>query len=97
MTAVEKNNDIVVEFYAGGKEDIDEAIPIDEGVLENDRFPLGLNSQIETEIPPRAGDKLPRVESGETATEDQDDVVKVILPTGYVIEGETDLRLTIEK
>ncbi|HHX25314.1 MAG TPA: hypothetical protein GX721_01460 [Firmicutes bacterium] len=97
MTDVEKNNDIVVEFYAGGQEDIDEAIPIDEGVLENDRFPLALSSQAETEIPPRAEDKLPRVEDSETSKEDQADVVKVILPTGYVIEGETDLELTVEK
>ncbi len=97
MTTVEKNNDIVVEFYAGGQGDIDEASPIGEGVLENDKFPLGLNFQVETEIPQRAEDKLPRVEDGETAKEDQADVVKVILPTGYVIEGETDLELTVEK
>jgi hypothetical protein len=97
MTAVEKNNDIVVEFYAGRQGDIDEASPIDEGVLENDKFPLGLNSQVETEIPPRAKEKPYRVEEGEIAKEDQADVVKVILPTGYVIEGETDLELTVEK
>jgi hypothetical protein len=97
MTAVEKNNDIVVEFYTCGQKDIDEANPIDEGVLENDKFPLGLNSKVESEIPPRAEDKPSRVEEGETVKEDQPDVVKVILPTVYVIEGETDLELTIDK
>ncbi|NLB74524.1 MAG: hypothetical protein GX795_10960 [Firmicutes bacterium] len=97
MTTVEKNSDIVVEFYAGGQGDIDEASPIDEGVLEGDKLPLGLNTKVEAEIPPRAEDKPSRVGDGEIAKEDQDDVVKVILPTGYVIEGETDLELTVEK
>ncbi len=40
MTAVEKNNDIVVEFYPGGQEEIDEAILIDEGGLWRMSIPL---------------------------------------------------------
>lgn len=95
MTTVEKNSDIVVEFYPGGRGEIGEASPIDEGVLEDGKFPLGLESEIEAEVPPRVEETPPRVEGGEKAKEDQTDVVKVILPTGYVIEGETDLELTV--
>ncbi|HXL03227.1 MAG: hypothetical protein GX872_02565 [Firmicutes bacterium] len=96
MTTVEKNNDIVVEFYPGRRGEIDETSLIDEGVLEDDKFPLGLEFEIEAEIPPRAEEKPSRVEDSEKAKEDQTDLVKVILPTGYVIEGETDLELTVQ-
>ena len=97
MTAVEKNNDIVVEFYPGGQEEIDEAILIDEGALEDEHPSLEPHFQMGAEVPPRAEETPPRVEDNEKAREGQTDLVKVILPTGYVIEGETDLELIIEK
>jgi hypothetical protein len=99
MTTTDKNNDIVLEFYPGGFEEIDEASLIEEGTLEGDKFPIGiLLSQIEAEAPPRVEEKPPRVEDTEKVKENRViDIVKVTLSTGYVIEGEIDLELLVEE
>lgn len=97
MTGEEKNNDIVVEFYPSMQGEIDGARPIEEGTLEDSQFPLGALSQAETEIPPRTEEKPQRSEESEKAKEDQTDVVKITQSTDYVIEGETDLELTVER
>ncbi|HPU61303.1 MAG: SpoIVB peptidase S55 domain-containing protein [Bacillota bacterium] len=100
MTEREKNNEIVVEFFPGREEEFDEAIsdeaiPIDEGVLETDTMPLAANLQVEDEIPQRAEETAPRLDEVEMDLDEPDDLVKVVVSTDYVIEGETELKVTV--
>ncbi|NLS45699.1 MAG: hypothetical protein GX969_08195 [Firmicutes bacterium] len=96
MTDVEKNSDIVVEFYPRKTSELGEANLVDEEGFENSDYAFKLKPQTETEIPPRKEEKASRIENGEKIKEDHSDVVKAILSTGYVIEGEADLELIVE-
>ena len=90
----------MVEFFPGREEEFDEAIsdeaiPIDEGVLETDTMPLAANLQVEDEIPQRAEETAPRLDEVEMDLDEPDDLVKVVVSTDYVIEGETELKVTV--
>lgn len=94
LMARERNNDIVVEFYPGEASAGEEAIPVNGRAVPG--YPVGSGRLGQSEDLPRREEKPPRGEGAGAGTGSRG-LVKSVITTGYVIEGETTVELEIEE
>ncbi|MEW6227248.1 MAG: SpoIVB peptidase S55 domain-containing protein [Bacillota bacterium] len=93
LMARERNNDVVVEFYPGEASSEEDAVPADGRAAPGS--PVGSGRPRQGEDLPRRGEKDHRGEGAGAGTGSKG-LVKAVLTTGYVIEGETTVELRIE-
>jgi hypothetical protein len=94
LTTRERNNDIVVEFYPGEASAGEEATPVDGRAAPGS--PVSSRRPGQGEDLPRREEKPHRGEGAGTGTGSKG-LVKAVLTTGYVIEGETTVELQVEE